>query len=106
LGHLFGFCFLRHPCFDVFHRFYALHAMLAYLLLKPFPSKREPPKNERKEEEVMLNWSLTFLVIGLIAAVLGFTGLAGAATQIAWVLFVVFLVLFLISLVTSRGRIL
>jgi len=26
----------------------------------------------------MLNWSITFLVVGLIAAVLGFTGLAGA----------------------------
>jgi uncharacterized membrane protein YtjA (UPF0391 family) len=53
----------------------------------------------------MLNWSITFLVIGLIAGVLGFTGVAGAATQIAWVLFVVFLVLFLISLVMGRGRV-
>jgi len=53
----------------------------------------------------MLNWSITFLVVGLIAAVLGFTGLAGAATQIAWVLFVVFLALFLISFVTGRNRI-
>jgi uncharacterized membrane protein YtjA (UPF0391 family) len=69
-------------------------------------AKKHAIENERKEEQVMLNWSLTFLVIGLIAAVLGFTGLAGAATQIAWVLFVVFLVLFLVSLVTSRGRIL
>ena len=50
----------------------------------------------------MLDWSLTFLVVGLIAAVLGFTGLAGAATQIAWTLFVVFLVLFLISLFAGR----
>ena len=52
----------------------------------------------------MLSWSLTFLVIGLIAAVLGFSGLAGAATQIAWVLFVVFLVLFLVSFFVGRGR--
>jgi uncharacterized membrane protein YtjA (UPF0391 family) len=50
----------------------------------------------------MLNWSLTFLVVGLIAAVLGFTGLAGAASQIAWILFVVFLVLYLVSLVAGR----
>jgi uncharacterized membrane protein YtjA (UPF0391 family) len=55
--------------------------------------------------EPMLNWSITFLIIGLIAGVLGFTGVAGAATQIAWVLFVVFLVLFLISLVMGRGRV-
>lgn len=55
--------------------------------------------------ETMLNWSITFLIIGLIAGVLGFTGVAGAATQIAWVLFVVFLVLFLISLVMGRSRV-
>ena len=61
-------------------------------------------KKEGKEERVMLNWSLTFLVVGLIAAVLGFTGVAGAATQIAWVLFVVFLVLFVVSLVARGGR--
>jgi uncharacterized membrane protein YtjA (UPF0391 family) len=60
--------------------------------------------NERRES-FMLNWSITFLVIGLIAGVLGFTGVAGAATQIAWILFVVFLVLFLISLVMGRGRV-
>jgi uncharacterized membrane protein YtjA (UPF0391 family) len=51
---------------------------------------------------VMLNWSITFLVIGLIAGLLGLSGVAGAATQIAWILFVVFLVLFLVSLVMGR----
>jgi uncharacterized membrane protein YtjA (UPF0391 family) len=59
----------------------------------------------RKEGYAMLNWSITFLVIGLIAAVLGFTGVAGAATQIAWILFVVFVVLFIASLLMGRGRI-
>jgi uncharacterized membrane protein YtjA (UPF0391 family) len=59
----------------------------------------------RKEGYAMLNWSITFLVIGLIAAVLGFTGVAGAATQIAWSLFVVFVVLFIASLLMGRGRI-
>ena len=52
----------------------------------------------------MLSWSITFLVVGLIAAVLGFTGIAGAATQIAWALFVIFIVLFLVSLLMGRGR--
>ena len=42
----------------------------------------------------MLSWAITFLIIGLIAGVLGLTGIAGAATQIAWILFVVFLGLF------------
>ncbi|MDH3445552.1 MAG: DUF1328 domain-containing protein [Deltaproteobacteria bacterium] len=52
----------------------------------------------------MLSWAVTFLIIGLTAAVLGFTGIAGAATQIAWILFVVFLVLAVVALVTGRSR--
>ena len=52
----------------------------------------------------MLRWSITFLVIGLIAGVVGFTGVAGAASQIAWILFGIFLVLFLASLPIGRVR--
>ena len=50
----------------------------------------------------MLSWSITFLVIGLVAGLLGLSGIAGAATHIAWILFVGFLVLFLASLVMGR----
>ena len=50
----------------------------------------------------MLNWALTFLVVAIIAAVLGFGGIAGTATWIAQTLFVVFLVLFLVSLLLGR----
>lgn len=52
----------------------------------------------------MLSWALTFLVVALIAAALGFGGIAGTAAGIAKVLFFVFLVLFLISLVVPRMR--
>jgi uncharacterized membrane protein YtjA (UPF0391 family) len=54
----------------------------------------------------MLGWALTFLVIALIAGVLGFTTVAGAAMGIAKILFFVFLVLFVISLIMYlvRGR--
>ena len=54
----------------------------------------------------MLGWALTFLVVALIAGVLGFTSVAGAAMGIAKILFFVFLVLFLVSLVMHlvRGR--
>lgn len=54
----------------------------------------------------MLGWALTFLIIALIAAALGFGGLAGTAVGIAKLLFVVFLVLFLVSAVVhvARGR--
>jgi uncharacterized membrane protein YtjA (UPF0391 family) len=59
-------------------------------------------KQIRKGGDSMLNWSLTFLVVGLIAGLLGLSGLAGTATQIAWILFVVFLILYLVSLVAGR----
>lgn len=54
----------------------------------------------------MLGWALTFLVVALIAGVLGFTSVAGAAIGIAKILFFVFLVLFVVSLVMHlvRGR--
>ena len=42
----------------------------------------------------MLSWAITFLIIAIIAAVLGFGGIAGAASGIAKFLFVLFLVLF------------
>lgn len=52
----------------------------------------------------MLGWAITFLIIALIAAVLGFSSIAGAATGIAKILFVVFLVLFLISAIMGGVR--
>jgi len=47
----------------------------------------------------MLHMALVFLVIGLIAALLGFTGIAGASFAIAKFLAGLFLVLFLVFLV-------
>lgn len=44
----------------------------------------------------MLSWAITFLVIALIAAALGFTGIAGAAAAIAKVLFGIFLAICLV----------
>ena len=54
----------------------------------------------------MLGWALTFLVIALIAAVLGFGGIAGFAVEIAKIIFFVAIILFLISAVFAliRGR--
>jgi uncharacterized membrane protein YtjA (UPF0391 family) len=46
----------------------------------------------------MLRWALTFLIIGLVAALLGFTGIAGASFAIAKVLALVFAALFVIFL--------
>jgi uncharacterized membrane protein YtjA (UPF0391 family) len=52
----------------------------------------------------MLSWAITFLVIALIAGVLGFGGIAGTASYIAQVLFFLFLVLFVVSLIFGRTR--
>lgn len=47
----------------------------------------------------MLGWSLTFLVVALIAGALGFGGIAGASAGIAQILFFIFLILFAITMV-------
>ncbi|HWX90697.1 MAG TPA: DUF1328 domain-containing protein [Rhizomicrobium sp.] len=49
----------------------------------------------------MLKWAFIFLVIGLIAGLLGFTGIAGTSIAIAKTLFFVFLVIFLVLLVAG-----
>lgn len=50
----------------------------------------------------MLSWALTFLVIAIIAAVLGFGGIAGTAVGLAKICFLVFLVLAIVAFVTGR----
>ncbi len=54
----------------------------------------------------MLRWSISFLILALVAGVLGFGGVANASVDIAKILFFVFLVLFGISAVAAalRGR--
>jgi uncharacterized membrane protein YtjA (UPF0391 family) len=49
----------------------------------------------------MLRWALIFLVIGLIAGVLGFTGVAGASIAIAKTLFFIFMLIFLVLLIAG-----
>ncbi|KIZ47432.1 MULTISPECIES: DUF1328 domain-containing protein [Rhodopseudomonas] len=54
----------------------------------------------------MLGWVITFLVVALIAGILGFTGIAGASIEIAKIIFFIAVVLFLVSAVVGlvRGR--
>lgn len=52
----------------------------------------------------MLRLSLTFLVIALIAALLGFGGLAVTFAALAKVMFRIFLILFIISFVMHVFR--
>ena len=52
----------------------------------------------------MLNWAVTFFVIAIIAALLGFTSIAGSAVEIAKILFFVFLVLAVVAFIFGRTR--
>jgi uncharacterized membrane protein YtjA (UPF0391 family) len=52
----------------------------------------------------MLNWVVTFLIIALVAAVLGFGGIAGAAVEIAKIIFFIAILLLLVTLVMGMMR--
>jgi uncharacterized membrane protein YtjA (UPF0391 family) len=58
------------------------------------------------KETTMLRWSIGFLILALIAGILGFGGVADASVDIAKILFFVFAVLFAISALAAalRGR--
>lgn len=45
----------------------------------------------------MLHYALVFLVVAIIAAVLGFGFISGAAASIAKILFVIFLILAIVA---------
>ena len=52
----------------------------------------------------MLGWALTFLVVAIIAGVLGFGGIAAASSGLAQILFFIFIALFVIALVARAVR--
>ena len=54
----------------------------------------------------MLSWVVTYLIIALIAGVLGFGGIAGASVEIAKAIFFIAVILFIVSAVVgvARGR--
>ena len=52
----------------------------------------------------MLGWALTFLIVALVAAVLGFGGIAGFAIEIAKIIFFVALFLFVVSAIVGLIR--
>ena len=52
----------------------------------------------------MLYWALMFLVIAILAAILGFTGISLMAAGVAKILFFVFVILFVVSLIMHAAR--
>jgi uncharacterized membrane protein YtjA (UPF0391 family) len=75
---------------------------------RPALSRHDRGAHGAREErgKTMLSWVVTFLIIALIAGVLGFGGIAGASVEIAKAIFFIAVVLFLISAVVGlvRGR--
>lgn len=55
--------------------------------------------NNKKGVGGWLFWAIIFLVVALIAGLLGFTSLAGASLTIAKWLAVIFIVLFIIAVI-------
>lgn len=52
----------------------------------------------------MLRWIVIFLVIALVAALLGFGGVASASAGIAKIIFYVAIILFVVSLIMNFVR--
>jgi uncharacterized membrane protein YtjA (UPF0391 family) len=59
-----------------------------------------------REDYHMFSWALLFLIVALIAGVLGFGGVAVISVEMAKIIFTVAIILFLISVVAGimRGR--
>src|SRR5215208_3950659 len=67
---------------------------------------RDPPSHSCsvRRNRMLLRWALIFLVVALIAAVLGFGGIAGGAADFARILFYLFLAVFVVSLIMGLVR--
>jgi uncharacterized membrane protein YtjA (UPF0391 family) len=55
-------------------------------------------------EAAMLYYALVFLVIALVAGMLGFGFISFAAAGMAKILFFIFLIMFLVSIIVHAGR--
>lgn len=64
-----------------------------------------PSTSGKAGDRIMLSWALTFFVIALIAAVLGFSGVAGMSANIGWLLAVLGVIVLVVGLISSNmGR--
>lgn len=78
--------------------------MLQTLKIRNFQVGPESAVARARKELAMLYYALAFLVIALIAGVLGFGGVAFASAEIAKICFFIFLVLFVVSLIFHVSR--
>ena len=89
-----AFCFLERSREKRIH-----DAHFASSVLRGTHFARDISRDHRVGGNVMLHMALVFLVIGIIAVLLGFTTIAGASFAIAKLLAGLFLALFLVFLV-------
>jgi len=71
--------------------------------IRRFHGTRLMPRADR-EKIAMLGWAVTFLIIALVAALLGFGMIAGVAIEAAKIVFFVAIVLFVISAIAGLMR--
>jgi uncharacterized membrane protein YtjA (UPF0391 family) len=69
-----------------------------------FPYRHCDFSTVNAEALFMFGWALTFLIIALIAGVLGFGGVAIVSIEMAKVIFTVAIILFLISVIIGVVR--
>lgn len=50
----------------------------------------------------MLSWALTFFVVALVAALLGFQGVAGMSAEVGWLFAVLAVIFLLVGLIAGR----
>ncbi len=50
----------------------------------------------------MFGWAIMFLIVAIVAGLLGFTGVAGISANIAWLLFIVGLILAIVFFFLGR----
>ncbi len=68
---------------------------------KPMKAVYSTNTEHMQQEIKMLNWIITFFLMAVVAAILGFGGLAGTFAEIAKFLAVMFVILFVASLIYS-----
>jgi uncharacterized membrane protein YtjA (UPF0391 family) len=71
-----------------------------------FPGKRSVHDLIVKERDMgnLLYWAVVFLIVAIVAGVLGFGGIAGTAASGANLLFYIAIILFVVSLVAGLVR--
>jgi uncharacterized membrane protein YtjA (UPF0391 family) len=76
------------------------------LFLQSWRSHHGRADRNQTEVLIMLSWVVTFLIVALIAGILGFGGIAGASIEIAKAIFFIAIILFLVTAVVglARGR--